>query len=89
MRGPLSEFTGFYLTVGSLCPDRPRNRTLAIAELANFHGAKTSLGKGLCRTRCSAGCAGQVAAAWLETGPVRNQRVRPRGVLLLGPEVRE
>jgi hypothetical protein len=38
--------------------------------------------------RCSDDCAGRVGAAWFVTGPVLNQRVRPRRVALLGAEVR-
>jgi len=48
-----------------------------------------TVGEVLRLMRCSRGCGGRVLAAWLETGPVLNQRVRPRRVPLLGPEARE
>lgn len=36
--------------------------------------------------RCARGCGGRPLAAWLVTGPVLNQRIRPRRVALIGPE---
>jgi hypothetical protein len=58
-----------------------------VTALGSFYGWSHSVGTVLRRMRCSGGCGGCVAAAWLVTGPVLNQRVRPRRVALLGPEV--
>ena len=71
------------LTVHSPCCSLPGSA----GELASFYERRT-VGEVLRLMRCSHGCGGRVQAAWLETGPVLNQRVRPRRVPLLGPEVR-
>jgi hypothetical protein len=84
---PLHELTGFYLTVDCLAPDRARERTFAVA--ASFYGGQRTVGEVLRRMRCSSGCGGRVGATWLVTGPILGARVRPRRVLLLGPETRE
>jgi hypothetical protein len=52
-------------------------------------GADRTVGDVLARMRCTPGCDGSVAAAWLATGPVLNARVRPRRVALRGREVRD
>jgi hypothetical protein len=69
--------------------DRRGERSFAIAELASFYGRSGTVGQVLRRMRCSGVCGGPVAAAWLATGPIRNTRVRPRRVPLLGAEARE
>jgi hypothetical protein len=47
------------------------------------------VGEILRRMHCSGSCGGRVVAAWLETGPILNERVRPRRVPLRGPEAQE
>ena len=86
---PLKELTGFYLTVDCGAPGCSGVRSFAIAELASFYGADRAVSDVLRRMRCSGGCGGRAAAAWLETGPILNARVRPRRVALRGPEARE
>ena len=56
----------------------------AMSDLANFYKGRT-VGETLRRMRCAGG---RVDAAWLMTGPLLNQRMRPRRVPLLGPEAR-
>jgi hypothetical protein len=63
-------------------------RSFAISDLAAFYKDRT-VGEVLRMMRCTRGCGSGVLAAWLETGPVLNARVRPRRVPLLGAEVRE
>jgi hypothetical protein len=77
-----------YLTVDRRSTSCGGERSFAVAELAAFYKDRT-VGEVLRLMRCSRGCGGRVLAAWLETGPVLNQRVRPRRVPLLGPEARE
>ena len=89
LSSPLHELTGFFLAVDCLTPGCGGERTFAVAELAAFYGGGTTVGHVLRRMRCSGGCGGRVAAAWLETGPIMNRRVRPRRVPLTGPEARE
>jgi hypothetical protein len=89
LASPLHELTGFYLAVDCLTSGCGRERTFAIAELASFYGTQRTVGEVLRRMRCSSCCGGRVGAAWLETGPILNRRVRPRRVPLLGPEARE
>jgi hypothetical protein len=57
--------------------------------LANFYWKDRTVGEVLRRMRCSGACGGRVEAAWLETGPILNARVRPRRLPLLGPEALE
>ena len=52
----------------------------AVTELAEFYGRQRAVAEVLRRMRCSDGCGGRVAAAWLVTGPILNARVRPRRV---------
>ena len=85
---PLHQLTGFYLTVDCRSVGCCGERTFAISDLAGFYKDRT-VGEVLRLMRCSRGCGGRVLAAWLETGPVLNQRVRPRRVPLLGFEARE
>ena len=89
LASPLHELTGFYLAVDCLAPGCNGERSFAIAELASFYGQDCTVGQVLRRMRCSGTCGGRVEAAWLETGPILNARVRPRRVPLLGPEARE
>jgi hypothetical protein len=89
LSSPLHEFSSFLLAVDCFGPECGGKRSFAIAELANFYGQDRTVGQVLRRMRCSGACGGQVAAAWLETGPILNARVRPRRVPLLGPEARE
>ena len=89
LASPLSELTGFNLTVDCLSPGCARERTFAVADLATFYGGSRTVGDVLRRMRCSGACGGRVGAAWLVTGPVLNARVRPRRVALWGPEARE
>ena len=89
LASPLHELTGFYLSVDCMTPGCSRERMFAIAELAAFYGWQSTVGDVLRRMRCSRGCGGRVGAAWLETGPILNARVRPRRVPLVGPEARE
>jgi hypothetical protein len=88
LASPLRQLTGFSLAVDCCSTGCGDERSFAIAELAAFYKQRT-VGEVLRLMRCSLGCGGRVLAAWLETGPVLNQRVRPRRVLLLGPEARE
>jgi hypothetical protein len=89
LASPLHELTGFYLAVNCLTPGCRGERSFAVAELASFYGRERSVGEVLRRMRCSSGCEGRVGAAWLETGPILNARVRPRRVPLLGPGIRD
>jgi len=88
LASPLRQLTGFYLAVDCRTAGCGGERSFAIAELAGFYKDRTA-GEVLRLMRCSRGCGGRVLAAWLETGPVLSQRVRPRRVPLLGPEARE
>jgi len=89
LASPLHELTGFCLAVDCLNLECRRDRMFAVTELAEFCGCQRTVAEVLRRMRCSDGCAGRVAAAWLVTGPILNARVRPRRVPLLGPEARE
>ena len=86
---PLHELTGFYLAVDCLAVECRGERTFAIADLASFYGWDRTVGQVLRQMRCSRACGGRVGAAWLETGPILNARVRPRRIPLLGSEARE
>jgi len=87
LQSPLRELTGFYLAVDCLAPGCGGERRFAVAELADFYRGRT-VGDVLRLMRCSGGCGGRAEAAWLETGPILNARVRPRRVALRGPEAR-
>jgi hypothetical protein len=89
LASPLHELTGFCLAVDCLHPVCRRDRMFAVTELAEFYGRQRTVAEVLRRMRCSDGCGGRVAAAWLVTGPILNTRVGPRRVALLGPEARE
>jgi hypothetical protein len=89
LASPLHELTGFCLAVDCLASECRGERSYAIADLARFCGSDRTVGEVLRRMRCSRGCGGRVGAAWLETGPILNARVRPRRVPLLGPEAKE
>ena len=89
LASPLHELTGFLLAVDCLAPGCNGERTFSISELASFYGRDCTVGQVLRRMRCSGTCGGRVGAAWLETGPILNTRVRPRRVPLLGPEARD
>jgi hypothetical protein len=84
LASPLSELTGFNLTVDCLSPGCARERTFAVTDLASFYGGSRTVGEVLRRMRCSGACGGRVGAAWLVTGPVLNAHVRPRRVALWG-----
>src|SRR5689334_1522831 len=86
MSSPLHQLTGFYLAVDCGSADCGGERSFAITELAAFYKDR-SVGDVLRLMRCSRGCGGRVLSAWLETGPLLNQRTRARRVPLLGPEV--
>jgi hypothetical protein len=73
-----------YLTVECRSAGCGGERTFAISDLSTFYKDRT-LGEVLRLMRCSRGCGSRVLAAWLETGPILNQRVRLRRV----PEARE
>jgi hypothetical protein len=88
LASPLHQLTGFYLAVDCRSTSCGGERSFAISDLAAFYKSRT-VGEVLRLMRCSRGCGGRVLAAWLETGPALNQRVRPRRVPLLGPEARE
>jgi hypothetical protein len=89
LASPLAELTGFVLIVdcrGARCGGE---RSYAVTALAACYSAGVTVGDALRQMRCARGCGGRPLAAWLATGPVLNQRVRPRKVPLLGPEARE
>jgi hypothetical protein len=88
LASPLHQLTGFYLSVDCRSTSCGGERAFAISDLASFYKNRT-VSEVLRVMRCSRGCGGRVMAAWLETGPVLNQRVRPRRVPLLGAEARE
>ena len=85
----LRELDGFCLVVDCGTPECRGERSYLIASLAAMLGADRTVGDVLVRMRCTPGCDGPVAAAWLATGPVLNARVRPRRVALRGREVRD
>jgi hypothetical protein len=88
LASPLSELSGFCLAVDCLAPGCGGERSYAVAALARFYGAHRTVGDVLRRMRCS-GCGERVGAAWLETGPTLNARVRPRRVPLRGTEAQD
>jgi hypothetical protein len=65
LSSPLSELSGFCLTVDCLASGCGGERTYAVAGLAGFYGARTTVSEVLRRMRCSGGCGGRVGAAWL------------------------
>jgi hypothetical protein len=83
---PLHDLTGFYLAVDCLAPGCGGERSYAVAD---WRASAAAIARSA--TWC-AGCAvpaaggGRVGAAWLETGPILNARVRARRVPLRGPE---
>ena len=91
MASPLQDLAGLFLTVDCRAAGCRGERKYAIAELATFYRDAT-VTQVLQRMRCgggpSGGCGGRVLAAWLETGPMPNSRVRTRRTPLLGPEAR-
>jgi hypothetical protein len=89
LASPLHQLTGFCLAVDCLTLECRRNRIFAVTELAEFYGRQSTIAEVLRRMRCSDGCGGRVAAAWLVSGPILNARVRPRRVALMGPEARQ
>ena len=46
LASPLHELTGFYLAVDCLTSDCARERTFAVAELANFYGSQAHCRRG-------------------------------------------
>ena len=63
------DLTGFCLAVDCLAPGCGGERAFAVAELASFYGDNRTVGTTLRAMRCSGGCGGRVAAAWLTTVP--------------------
>ncbi|MEJ0017631.1 MAG: hypothetical protein WDN25_13895 [Acetobacteraceae bacterium] len=88
LASPLRELSGLFLAVDCREPGCRGERRFAIVELAAFYQDLT-LAQTLLRMRCADGCGGPVAAAWLETGQLRNKRAKPRRVALRGPDVRD
>ena len=89
LASPLGELTGFVLTVdcrGARCGGE---RSYAVTALAACYSPRTTVAELLRHMRCARGCGGRPLAAWLETGPALNERVRRRRVALLGPEAKE
>jgi hypothetical protein len=75
---PLHELDGFLLAVDCGSPNCRGERSYAVADLAGMFGRRRTLSDVLHRMRC-AECGAAVAAAWLQTGTVLNQRVRRAG----------
>jgi hypothetical protein len=48
LASPLSELTGFNLTVDCLNPGCARERTFAVADLASFYGGNRTVGEVCC-----------------------------------------
>lgn len=89
LASPLGELTGFSLVVDCGRPECGGERVYAVAALVACYSAGMTVGEALLRRmRCGRGCGGRVAVAWLATGPVLNQRIRPRRVAPLGPAAR-
>lgn len=86
LSSPLHQLMGSCLAVDCLTPGCGE-RSYSITALAACYGAKQTVSGVLRLMRC-AGCGKPVGAAWLVTGPMLNERVRPRRVALLGPEAR-
>jgi hypothetical protein len=63
LASPLSELTGFNLTVDCLSPGCARERLFAIADLATFYGGGRTVADVLRRMRCSGACGGHIGAA--------------------------
>ncbi len=89
MASPLRELTGFSLTVDCRGANCGGERTYAIRALGACYGDRVTVADVLRQMRCARGCGGRPLAAWLETGPTLNERVRPRRVPLMGPEAKE
>ena len=89
LASPLAELTGFVLSVGFYGPGCGGERSYALTALAACYAPTMTVSEVLRQMRCGQDCGGRPQAAWLATGPVLNQRVRPRRVALLGPEARE
>lgn len=89
LASPLTELSGFALAVDCRGPRCGGERTYPRAALAACYGHAMTVGEVLRLMRCAQGCGGRPLAAWLVTGPVLNQRIRPRRVALLGAEARE
>ena len=85
---PLSELTGFNLTVDCSVRVVPR-ANICSSRLCRPSTAGADGGRRVESDAVLGGCGGRVGAAWLVTGPVLNMRVRPRRVALWGPEARE
>jgi hypothetical protein len=87
---PLSELTGFNLSVDCLRPGCARERTFALGDLANFYGGQRTVGDVLRRMRCSGACGGRVGSAWLVDGAsAQCQCQAAPGDAMGGPEARE
>ena len=79
LSSPLSELTGFCLSVDCLTPGCRGERAFAIGDLALIYGPAVTVGDVLRRMKCGFGCDAAVGAAWLTTGPVLSTRVRLDG----------
>jgi hypothetical protein len=64
-------------------------RSYAITALGACYGDRVTVADVLRQMRCARGCGGRPLAAWLVTGPILNERIRPRRVSLIGPEARD
>ena len=64
LSSPLSELTGFNLTVDCLSPGCARERMFAVTDLASLYGGQRTVGEVLRRMRCS----GAVVAVWARRG---------------------
>jgi hypothetical protein len=89
LASPLAELTGFALVVDCRSARCGGERSYTLAALTACYESAVTVGEVLRQMRCARGCGGRPLAAWLETGPVLNQRIRPRRVALLGPKTRE
>ena len=89
LRSPLAELTGFVLIVDCRGAQCGGERSYALTALAACYAPRMTVGEVLRQMRCARGCGGRPLAAWLATGPVLSERVRPRRVPLLGPQARE
>ena len=89
LSSPLSQLTGFCLSVDCLTPGCRGERAFAIGDLARIYGPSVTVADVLRRMKCGFGCDAAVGAAWLTTGPVLSTHVRPRRVPLRGPEARD
>ncbi len=89
MASKLGELEGFNLAIDCRTPGCRGERVYAVAGLSSFYGAKVTVAQALHRMRCRECGKKPPRAAWLVTGAVLNERVRPRRIALLGDGVRD